>query len=402
MHDHLGNPLSCNSNNAVRAYDHGVDCQLHAWPGALAALQTAVAHDPGFALAHAAMALVLLAQGRAAQARAAVAAARANVDALDAREQSHVALVSLIADGKPLQALDAVIDHAQHWPTDALAQSTALGAFGLFAFSGRADHDQARLAFVRRLAPRYPDDNAWMLTHLSWAHTEAGMPDAGLWLIERSLNLRRANGNAALGMMHARFERQEPGPALRFIDDWLAGYPDDAVLFGHLHWHAALCEIELGQTEAAERRLVGFIEPHLRHALPLVGMTDTASLLWRLGLNRHDPLSWAAAHEYAARSFPEGGNAFVELHLAMLAAAQRDSEALARGAARLQRSADAGNPAAPVALQWVAGLAALVAGEAQAARQHLEACLTQAARLGGSHAQRTVVDRTLAALVLPE
>ena len=401
MHDHLGNPLSCRSNDAVRAYDHGVDCHLHAWPGALAAFQTAVAHDPGFALAHAAMALVLLAQGRAPEARAAVAAARAGFDSLDAREQSHVALVSLIAEGKPLQALDAVIDHAQHWPTDALAQSTALGAFGLFAFSGRTDHNQARLAFVRRLAPRYPDDNAWVLTHLSWAHTEAGMPDAGLWLIEHSLAVRSANGNAAHVMMHARFERQEPEQALRFINDWLVRYPDDAVLFGHLHWHAALCEIDLGQTEAAERRLVGFIEPHLRHALPLVGMTDMASLLWRLGLQGHGPLSWAAAQEHAARSFPNGGNAFVELHLAMLAAARRDTRALASGAARLQRAADAGQAAAPVALRWVAGLAALLAGETEVARQHLQACLAESARLGGSHAQRTIVDRTLAALVLP-
>ena len=96
-----------------------------------------------------------------------------------AREQSHIALVSLLTEGKPQQALQAVVEHARHWPTDALALSTALGAFGLFAFSGREDHDLARLAFVRELAPHYPEDNPWMLTQLSWSHTEAGQPDVG-------------------------------------------------------------------------------------------------------------------------------------------------------------------------------------------------------------------------------
>ena len=401
VHDHLGNPLTCRSTEAVRAYDQAVDCQLHAWPDPLVELQAAVVHDPGFALAHAAMALVSMARGRVAEGRDAVATARRNIAALDARERSHIALVSLIADGKPQQALAAAIEHARHWPTDALAMSTALGAFGLFAFSGREDHDQARLAFVRSLAPHYPDDNAWMLTQLSWAHTEAGLPDVGFDLIQRSLALRSANGNAAHVMMHAHFERGETADALLFIDGWLPGCPDDAMLFGHLHWHAALCEIDLDQADAAERRLVAFIEPHLRHALPLVGMTDMASLLWRLGLQGRHRGPWAGAAAYAALKFPNGGNAFAEIHLAMLAAARRDVPALALCAVRLQRAADAGQAAASVALRWVAGLGALLAGDSDGAREHLQACFDRAVRLGGSHAQRTIVDRTLATLRLP-
>ena len=402
MHDHLDNPLSCRSTDAVRAYDRAVDCQLHAWPDPFAELQIAIGHDPGFALAHAAMALVLMARGRLAEAHDAVAAANRNIAALDARERSQIALVSLLADSKLQQALAAVIEHARHWPTDALAMSTALGAFGLFALSGQADHDTARLAFVRRIAVHYPDDNAWLLTHLSWAHTEAGQPEVGFDLIQRSLALRSANGNAAHGMMHARFERNETHDALHFIDHWLPCYPDDAMLFGHLHWHAALCEMDLGRIDAAERRMLAFIEPHLRHALPLVGMTDMASLLWRLGLEGPAPRPWAGAAAYAALNFPNGGSAFVEIHLAMLAVARRDAPALAQCSARLQRAADAGHAAAPVALHWVAGLGALVAGDAAQARAHLQACLDQAARLGGSHAQRTIVDRTLSALHLPD
>ena len=39
---------------------------------------------------------------------------------------------------------------------------------GLFAFSGRRDHDQARLAFLRQLRPHYPADHTWLLTNLGW------------------------------------------------------------------------------------------------------------------------------------------------------------------------------------------------------------------------------------------
>jgi len=85
----------------------------------------------------------------------------------------------------------------------------------------------------------------------------------------------------------------------------------------------------------------------------------------------------------------------------MLAAAHRDAQGLASCRVRLQRAADAGSEAAPTALHWAAGLEALSAGDAQRARTELQACLDQASRLGGSHAQRTIVDRTLAALRLP-
>jgi tetratricopeptide (TPR) repeat protein len=401
MQDWLGHPLSCGSQAAAQAYDRAVDCQLHAWPGALDAVQEALRHDPDFALAHALLALLLQAQGQGGAAREAIDAARRAGGACDDRERSQIALLAHIVEGRASQALAAVVEHAQNWPTDALAMSTALGAFGLFAFSGRADHDRQRFEFVRRIARHYDDDNPWILTHLSWVHTEVGMPVVGLTYIECSLALRRANGNAAHVMMHARFESGQPEAALAFVDDWLRQYPNDAMLFGHLHWHAALCEIDLGRTDAAVRRWLGFIVPHLAHALPLLGTTDAASLLWRLDLAGQRSLSWRVARDFAAAAYPDGANVFGELHLALLAAAHRDTPGLAACRARLQRLADAGNEAAPVALHWVAGLDALSAGEVERARAELQACLDQAPCLGGSHAQRTIVDRTLAALRLP-
>ena len=68
---------------------------------------------------------------------------------------------------------------------------------------------------------------------------------------------------------------------------------------------------------------------------------------------------------------------------------------------RLQEVADKGHPAAPIALRWTAALAAIVGGDRRAARENLRLCHAEAARLGGSHAQRSVVDRTIEWLEAP-
>ena len=401
MQDASGYAVSSASAPAVAAYDLALDAQLHAWPGALAALDLALRHDPVFALAQAARALVLQAQGQGALARPAIAQARESCTGATERERSQVTLLADLVEGRPVAALQAVQTHAEHWPADALAMSTALGAFGLFAFSGRLDHDAARLAFVKRIAPHYPADNPWLLTQLSWAHTEAGEPEAGLELIQRSLALRQANGHAAHVMLHALFERHDSAAALRFADAWLPQYPVQAVLHGHLNWHAALSEIDLGDIDAALSRGLRMVLPHLQHALPLVGLTDAASLLWRLSLAGRDGQDWTVVRRYAEQKFPKGGNPFVELHLAMRAAAQRDTAGLAGGAARLKRQADAGHAGAVTALHWVGALQALLAGQPDAANAAFQACLADAPRLGGSHAQRTVINRTAAATLLP-
>ena len=52
MHDAFGNTVHCSSTAALRAYDRAVDRYLHALPGVLEATEEALAHDPGFALAH--------------------------------------------------------------------------------------------------------------------------------------------------------------------------------------------------------------------------------------------------------------------------------------------------------------------------------------------------------------
>jgi hypothetical protein len=398
MHDIHGLPLTCASPEAAQAYARAVDAQLHAWPGVGPALDDALRAAPDFALAHAQRALLAATYARRAEVSPAIALAREHAAQASEREQSHVAVIALLVSGQSASALDAALTHVQRWPTDALVAATLLGAFGLLAFSGRADHDTVRLALVRQLRPHYPADHAWLLAHLGWACIEAGHVEEGFEHAQRSFALRPANGNIAHVLMHGHFERHDMAAGLAFIDGWMPSYPEQAMLFGHLHWHAGLCEMALERPDAALARLTQQVLRQIDVTPPLVAMTDAASLLWRLRLASRDGLPWARAAAHAEQHFAQGGNVFAELHLAMLAAGQGDRAALDAGRTRLRAAADKGHAGAPVALQWTTGLSAALDGDVAAARAAHEQCSAQAARLGGSHAQRTVVDRTLASM----
>jgi hypothetical protein len=84
--------------------------------------------------------------------------------------------------------------------------------------------------------------------------------------------------------------------------------------------------------------------------------------LWRLGVRGETALPWHVVAQHARDHFPNGSNAFGEIHLAMLASGTGDNEALTRCAQRLQRLASDGYLGALAALNWVAALDALGAG----------------------------------------
>src|SRR5688572_11329414 len=281
MHDQFGNGLSCSSRNAIRAYDRAVDAYLHALPGIPEAIDAAIAEQPDFALPHALRAVVHAPHDMV---KARESLARAREAPGTPREQSFVDLVALILQGRTLEAMHAALAHCEKHPTDALAASTALGAYGLIAFSGRDDHDRARLELVERLAPHYPQDFAWLLTFRGWARIECGDVAEGLAMTLRAIALRRDNGHNAHHVMHGYYEAGEPDAALAFLEGWLPDYPDHALMWGHLQWHAALAELELGRDDAATRRLMGPILSYLPRGLPFMGLADIASILWRMQL----------------------------------------------------------------------------------------------------------------------
>ena len=92
---------------------------------------------------------------------------------------------------------------------------------------------------------------------------------------------------------------------------------------------------------------------------------------------------------------------FGELHLAMLAAARGDRSALDATCQRADAMANAGHAGAAIVSHWAQGLRALMDGDELAARAQLDAACGGAPRVGGSHAQRMVMEETRRALRIP-
>jgi len=397
--DNHGLGLSTASEEAARFYREGVALMLSAWPGAAEALDAAIAADPDFALAHAARARLHASRAEPADARRRIAVAREMLGpSASEREASHVDVLTLALTGQSKAALERALEHAGRWPRDVIVLSLPLGAFGLFAFSGMADHNQAKADLCERHAAAFGGDDWWFLTYHGWSLAENGAVARGRDLLERAIGLRRANANAAHALAHAMFEAGAGGDAEALIADWLPGYDRSGILHGHIAWHAALAALERGDADRALAIYDGQVRHSVSLGTPINMVSDAASLLWRVQAYGHavpDGM-WRDAADHAHRAFPQPGHGFVDPHVMLLEAATGDRAALSRRVAALDALVAGGALGAGPVVPAI-GRAAMTFAEQdyRACVRILEPVAADAARIGGSNAQREVVEDTL-------
>jgi tetratricopeptide (TPR) repeat protein len=395
--DRYGLPLSTDSAEAANAYRDGIDLMLSAWPGAAEAFDRALAADAEFALAHVARARIhsFYQQGEAARKEAAVArelVARRGSE----RERGHVETLALAVEGNLPAALSSALKHLESFPRDAVVMSLPLGAFGLFAFSGMAEHDRARQELCERYAPHYGED-WWFLSNYGWAMTENGEVAKGRAMTERAFDMRRANAYAAHALLHAMFEGGSVADADALVTQWIGGYDRSGILYGHIYWHQALGALELGDASKALSIYEKILQPSVTVAPPLNAMSDCASLLWRLLAYGHAvPANlWADAEAYAKAQFPKSSLPFVEMHMALLAAATHNQAALEQRLRVIeQRLAEGKLAAGPVVPQICRAMNAFAGEDFRGCVTLLEPVLDEVVRIGGSHAQREIIEDT--------
>jgi len=390
-------PLSTASSAARDAYVEGCEAKLTARPGAIEALDRAIAADPGFALAHAAKAHALLERGDAAAAHATMAAAKAITGGLSPREVSHVGFFDLLLAGEAEAALAVLREHLDSWPRDAVVLATTAFTNGLIGSSGRAGQKRMLLELLERLAPSYGED-WWFTAHHGMALSENGRRAAAGPKIDRSLAQNPKNPWAAHARAHLCYEEGEADAGCAFLASWLPTYPREGALFSHLNWHQALGHLEAGDAAAALRLFREAFAPDV-HTGPARGkVTDPVSFLWRWELAGHprDAAAWRAAYDFATGAFPRAGVAFSDMHIALAQAVAGDDSALEAQARQVAELARRGHyPSGAIVPAVVRGFAAVERHDFPAAIDALEPIAGELERIGGSRAQLDLVEFTL-------
>ena len=394
--DLYDNPLSTSNQTAAEAYSTGLHRLLAAQVDMIAPFQEAIAHDPHFALAHVGLARALLNINDGPAARAAMQEAKALVANCTEREQSHIHALDLLISGKTAEAYTAIRAHMEAYPRDAMVAQTCSSIFGLIGFSGQPGREAEMLAFNAALLPHYGEDDWWCLSQYAFALCETGNLAKADRMIDRSLALNPDNANGAHIRSHIWYEVGETKAGTDYLTDWLAGYDRSGVMHGHLSWHAALWSLEQGETDRMWQIVDADVAPGAALGLPINILTDTASILFRAEVAGETvaPEQWQKVSDYARQHYPKCGNAFIDMHAAL-------AHAMAGASEPLQEIIS--NPAGPAAdLVPDAALACReIAAKnwAQAAR-HLTACMADHARIGGSRAQRDLLEHALLTCLL--
>jgi tetratricopeptide (TPR) repeat protein len=395
--DRYGLALSTSSAAARDAYVQGSDLALTFYPGAAEAYDGAIAADPGFALAYAGKAQVLMRQGDAAAARMALAAAKEVATGLSEREASHIAFFDLVFAGRTDAAIAALHPHLAAWPRDALVVSSAANPNGLIGGSGRIGQKHQIAALMGSLGPHY-DNDFWFESYHAMALSEDGQLAAARTKIERSLAANPNNAHGAHGFAHVCYESGEPDTARTFLYSWLAAYPRDGFFYGHLSWHLSLCEIQAGNWAEASRLYSDAIALARHSGGPQQKMSDGAAFLWRSELagQPRDAPAWHVLYDYANSALPRPGTGLADLHVILAQAVMRDDAGLDARSRQMEEMARNGRyPSGSYLPALAPGFAAFERGDFSVAIEALAPLAGQNERIGGSRAQHDLIEFTL-------
>lgn len=395
MQDRYGNDISTNSMAARDAYLAGVDSLMAATPGMDTAFEAAVAADDGFALGHISLARAKQLLGRGHEAKAPLGRARELAAGSTPREQSQIAIFEKILTGQGAAALEAIREHLKSWPRDAMALAPATSVFGLIGFSGSVGREKDQLALLAPLEAHYGND-WWYRTQLAFAQIELQMFDEGTRNIDSALSAYPQSAHAAHIRGHLFYEIGEREAGLAYLIDWMKDYSRDGLMHCHNSWHLALWSMETGRRAEAWRIYDSALRPAAAWGPQINVITDCVAFLARAEFagEPRQPDRWRELADYATRWFPRTGLGFVDMHTALAYAMAGDDDTLAKFVEN-PRGATA-DLLAPLSR----GFAAFAQADWARAAAEIQPLLATHERLGGSRAQRDLLEYLVAAALI--
>jgi hypothetical protein len=308
-----------------------------------------------------------------------------------ARERSHVHAIVAHLRGDSA----AVVRHLETYPADALLLSVAVPTI---AFAGVTEVPEEAWAIVERAAPAYGND-WWYAGLLGFIRQEQGRFDEAMDLACCSLAEEPDAGHSAHARAHAHYETGDHDAGLAWMDGWVHGDGAHTDSLSHFAWHAALHELSIGDLDAVRRRYETQLRP--QHTVGCRALVDTGSLLFRWALTpgagavpELDEVARVTGRDTLVRP----STPFLAMHAAVTLLALDDASALRQ----LEVYADSHSH--PTQRAVVAPLARamrrLVAGEHSAGADALARLQGKTIRLGGSDAQREILEEARIAALL--
>ena len=365
-------------------------------------LREALARDPAFALGGIAIAALFMIggfRGDHAEVTSALGAAEAAIGGASAREKRHLAAASAWAEGRTSAAIlgwQAILtDH----PTDALALRLAEDAY---FFLGRS---LAIRDCAARVLPAWDRDNplaSFILGLYAFGLEETGELGRAEEFGRAALaaNPRDAWATHALAHVMETASRQEEGIA--FLKGSRALWGPAHFMAGHNGWHLALYLIEQQRFAEVLADYDRFTAPRLAGDATL-DRIDAASLLWRLELEGADVGErWAPVARQWMAHVDDHLLAFNDLHCAFAAARSKDPDdvgRLARSLDAYERSGAGDNRQVTIEVgrRLIDGALRFADGDYGGAVEAILPVRNEAIRVGGSHAQRDILNLTLIA-----
>ncbi|MCY1226817.1 hypothetical protein D9M68_43640 [compost metagenome] len=391
-------PVSTQNARSVEQYETALQLLNGYYGDPLAAIDTALAADPGFAMGHALRAALMVTSGDGTaepMLRQSVEAGEALHTRANDRERRHIAAARAWLDGEFERSVRLYGDIVIDYPRDLLAIQTAhLEDFLLGQSSMLRD----------RVAQALP-------------HWDAGMPGYGYLLGMHAFGLEETqlygraeeSGRRALELnprdpwaVHAVAHVMEMQGRLADGIAWLDGrrddWSDDNMLAVHNWWHLALFQLEDGRTD----EVLALYDRYIKRPAPAIALdlVDASALLWRLHLRGVDVgRRWQpVADDWLGRG-AAGYYAFNDVHAVMASLGAHRPAAADQVRAALERAALGNGTNAmmsrDVGLPVADALVAFDQGDYTTAIDLLTPVRLIAHRFGGSHAQRDVISLTL-------
>nr|WP_294863279.1 hypothetical protein [uncultured Pseudogulbenkiania sp.] len=328
-----GQSLTTGSLEASEQYQLAVDHILGAETGAAEALDQALVLDSDLALALAAR-YMLAKDAKSADADGFKERALMAAEAALPWERAHIhTLFALLED--PYSNLAATEAYIAGNPSDLLVISQLCG---YLIFYGGASKLERVLTIMESVDPCLHDDWAY-LVRLGFATSEAGDRNRGRVLVERALQQRPQAPYVIHGYAHVLHDQGKPEESLELLGNWLNEHrlsAEGGALYGHVQWHLALAEWELGLAEQAWQRYERYCAPETTRCGPVLTLADCGGFLLReyLRTGTTRPVS-AAVSALSERFSSMLSHPFIALHLAGIQASAGDLASLEQSRAAI-------------------------------------------------------------------